>query len=170
MPWWREAHLSGGSLNEQATHFIDMTRFLFGEVAHIGVTARAHRDHPGVIGAAAIHLTMTSGLSGAFFYSCEATYKSIGYRVLTTTQEFVMEGWDMAVTRPEGLAESPVDDRDAIFLTETKAFLDAVDGAASIVRCDLLDALETQAVSDALAESAAQGRPVAVQPIAPRLR
>lgn len=170
VPWWRQPHLSGGSLNEQATHFIDLTRYLIGEIAEVAVTAHPHPDHPAVIGAAAVHLTAANGISGAFFYSCEATYKSIDYRVFTTTQEFVMEGWDMAVTLPEAIARRPINDRDAIFVTETRAFFDAVDGAKAAVLSDLFDALETQAVSDALAKAAATGQSVPVQSIASRLR
>lgn len=34
-PWWREKKKSGGQLTEQAIHFVDLARYLFGEVKSV---------------------------------------------------------------------------------------------------------------------------------------
>ena len=170
VPWWSQAALSGGALNEQLTHFVDMVRYLLGNIVEVNAIVRPHRDNVDVAGAASVTLQIDSGPIGSIFYSCEADYKSMEFTIITKLNAFVLEGWDMAISRPAVADSLPLGDRNDIFVSETKAFLDAIDGNPSAVRCDLADALQTQAVSDAIARSVACGQSVRVQQIAPRLR
>ena len=43
VPWWGDQALSGGQLNEQCTHLIDLARHLAGEVTEVNATVAAGR-------------------------------------------------------------------------------------------------------------------------------
>src|SRR4051812_36581062 len=40
VPWWGDPALSGGQLNEQCTHLVDLARHLMGEVAEVSALAQ----------------------------------------------------------------------------------------------------------------------------------
>lgn len=159
VPWWSNAAQSGGSLNEQATHFFDLVRFLLGEVSDVSVASEPHPAYSGLVGTAAITFTMRSGVVGSLNYSCRASYKAIAFSVATQSQEFELRGWDLLPTEPP----TPPD-RNAIFREETARFLTAVAGGANEILSTLEDAVRTQAVADAIDQAARTGQRVALTP------
>ena len=159
VPWWLRSEDSGGPVNEQATHLIDLSRFLCGEIANIHVKAGAILEQNNSPLSAAFQITFKSGALGSLFYSCEAKDKQIALRVITPEGGIDLMGWDLRLTSNSvdgsGIYDSPED----IFLTETARFLDAV-SANSIdgVACTFEDAWHTQLLVDSFRSVNIEGR------------
>lgn len=162
VPWWGQRELSGGPVNEQATHLVDLARYLVGEVRQVQAVVTEHPDRPGMAGSAAVTLQFDDGVLGSLLYSCRATVKEIGFRVFTVDGAVRLDGWDLARLDGNGAAGSapaPAADRYQVFHDETAAFLTAVAGGPrDAVLCDLEDAVRTQHVVDAIHRAAASGR------------
>jgi myo-inositol 2-dehydrogenase / D-chiro-inositol 1-dehydrogenase len=151
--WWVDPLQSGGPVNEQATHLVDLCRYLLGEIAEVAAlgTGEAHTDRT-----MAMSLRTIDGLCAALVYSCQAAEKHVRVEVVTTAGVEGLYGWDLlAPGEPE-----PTDPGD-IFVTETAAFLSASDD----VLCDFADAMRTQAVVDAIIASARSGTAQRPQPV-----
>jgi predicted dehydrogenase len=162
VPWWSCVEQSGGPLNEQATHFVDLARFLLGEPTRVAASATPHPTHPHLVGNAVLTLSFDNAVLASLFYSCRADVKAISFRVFTTCEELCLEGWDLDLIDPEDhrlLAPAPTD-RYTIFDTETATFLDAIVAhKPSTILCNLTDALRTQHVLDAATRALAEGSP-----------
>ena len=152
VPWWTNRDISGGSLNEQATHLVDLTRFLLGEVVSVQVSAVACPDDSRLIGTAAIVLRCEGDVPCALIYSCRASYKSIGFQVFTDTGNVTLTGWNLELQNGSGYASLDAStDRSQIFYAETEQFLTAVEtGMPGPILCDFEDACRTQLVMDAI--------------------
>jgi len=161
VPWWGRRELSGGPVNEQATHLVDLARYLVGEVHQVQAVVTGHPDRPGTAGSAAVTLEFDGGVLGSLFYSCRATVKEIGFRVFTANGAVRLDGWELARVDADAAPgpAAPPADRYQVFHDETAAFLAAVAGGPrDAVRCDLEDAVRTQQVVDAIHRAAASGR------------
>lgn len=164
VPWWRQPGQSGGSVNEQATHFVDLARLLIGEPIQVQATAQTHPEHPQIVGSASLNFTFHNDVVGSFFYSCQADYKSMAFRLLTTREAFCFEGWDLTPSSPEPLRAEPPSDRNQIFQQETHCFLQAVaQDNPSLIRCTLAEALRTQRVMDAVDRALQSGQAISLQ-------
>ena len=165
VPWWTRHDASGGSLNEQVTHAIDLFRHLLGEPEQVHTQASLHPEHPGLIGSAVVSLSWAGGVLATLFYSCRSTAKAIGLRVFTASGEQVLHDWDF-----HEAGEVPVapEDRNRIFDVETQGFLQAVAGGGTDgIRCDVADAWRTQRVLDAAGRSWTEGRPCPIDTTVP---
>lgn len=161
VPWWLDAALSGGPVNEQATHVIDVCRFLLGDIDLVqAIPANARRSAPEAT--AAIALRFAAGQAGTLLYTCgmREKQKQIGVRVLTADGSVDLSGWEFAIASTLLKAPPAGDGATPIFTIETDRFLRAVgDNAHGAVACDYADALRTQLVVDAVRQSMASGRP-----------
>ncbi len=159
VPWWKDKASSGGPLNEQATHLIDLARYLVGEISMVQGTSTPLPGHTDLVGTAALSLQFTQGASFSLLYSCQAKTKMINFTVYTPDQFVRLEGWDFRLMddEPENSeAEAP---RNAIFQSEVEAFLSGiVAGSSRPIVCDLEDAFKTQRVVDALNRAIKSGR------------
>ena len=167
VPWWGDPSLSGGQLNEQCTHLIDLARYLVGEISEVNAFAQPSPECNGGAAAVSILLRFSEGNLGTVICGCLATEKQIGCRVFTPRGQLALEGWDFrwspSAVFGDGSDLDPVED---VFLAECKAFLDAVrSGETSAIRCDLAEAMKTQQVVDAVrrALGAAANEPLADQ-------
>lgn len=151
VPWWGDATLSGGQLNEQCTHLIDLARHLVGEVTEINAFAQASPDGGGGTAAVSILLRFRSGALGTVICGCLAQEKQIGCRVFTPRGQVVLDGWDFKWSPSAAFGDgSDLEPGEDVFLAECRSFLDAVrSGDASAIRCDLAEAMRTQRVVDA---------------------
>jgi predicted dehydrogenase len=137
--------LSGGPFNEQATHIVDLCRFVAGEVADVrSVSSGDDPEQPTRFAAA---LRFESGAVGTLAYTCDAPDKFIAFELITTSGALRLEGWDFKV------AASTFDIRanaeGEVFETETRAFLTAAMTAdQSLIASSFEDATRTQAVVD----------------------
>ncbi|MCB1053520.1 MAG: hypothetical protein KDC71_23155, partial [Acidobacteria bacterium] len=154
VPWWSQKACSGGPLNEQAAHFVDLAQIVGGPIREVQVLSQLAGDS-GAIGAASIQFRFMGNKTGQMFYSCMAQEKQIGFRVFTQTGELNLSGWDL---QPQFAPCEPDPHRYAIFETETAIFLGAVlkqDGSA--IRCRFEDAYSTQRVLEAIGRASQSG-------------
>jgi predicted dehydrogenase len=160
VPWWGDPALSGGQLNEQCTHLVDLARHLVGEVAE--VTAFAQPAPQGIRGAASVSVALRfeSGALGTISCGCLAREKQIGCRVFTAGGQIALEGWDFRWTPSAAFGDGSDLAAADPFHAEAAAFLEAVvTGDRSAIRCDLAEAMKTQRTVDTIAATlAARGR------------
>lgn len=75
-PWWRQEKLSGGQLVEQATHIVDLARYMAGEVKSVyaGATTGAMLEIEGydITDASVTNLNFDSGAVGFISTTCIA--------------------------------------------------------------------------------------------------
>jgi myo-inositol 2-dehydrogenase / D-chiro-inositol 1-dehydrogenase len=152
--WWSREQLSGGPINEQATHLIDLCRFIAGDVRTVCAVSRDSSGDGSTTLAAA--LEFDSGAIASLFYSSGAVEKHIGLDVVTRSGIIGLRDWNFRML--DG-ADTAGEESEDIFLIETGAFLDAVRlNSPSLVRCSFADALETQKVVDRIRAAAAETR------------
>lgn len=146
VPWWSVEQLSGGPFNEQATHLMDLFRFLGGS------TEPLHAVASGPDGAETTVLTLVrlaGGGSGSFLYSCEAKEKDILIAVETPAGVLELRGWDLELARNTIDGTLPQAEHQPIFEKETHAFLNAVTTCdAQLILADFGEAYQTQLAMD----------------------
>jgi myo-inositol 2-dehydrogenase/D-chiro-inositol 1-dehydrogenase len=144
VPWWELPDLSGGPFNEQATHLVDLCRYVVGEIAEVRALAGPGGDGKR-IARAAVAMRFEDGAVGALAYTCEANDKHIGLHIVTDAGAIELRGWSFS---PAGSSDEPEPDA---FALETRAFLASVSGAdARLILSDFADATKTQSAVDAV--------------------
>jgi myo-inositol 2-dehydrogenase/D-chiro-inositol 1-dehydrogenase len=160
--WWLDCAQSGGPFNEQATHFVDLCRFLLGEIVEVFALGHKSEVGAGVDDSVSVTLRFANGALGTLLYSCRASSKQIGIEVFSTAGRVRLEGWDLRLCDTEPQATEPED----VYALEDAAFFRAIDmGDQSLVRSSLADALQTQMVVDAIHASLRSRRPAPVEVI-----
>jgi len=155
VPWWSDARQSGGPINEQMTHLVDLFRYLIGEIAEVQVLSDCRSS---AARRAAVSLKFTGRAMGTIVYSCEGQEKHIGLRVMTDHREHILDGWDFRDETPQ-----PDSDRNHVFRDEVAAFFSDIQHAKLMnVRSTFEDALRTQIVMDAILMSLTSGSSVVV--------
>ena len=156
VPWWSDQEESGGPLNEQCTHLVDLFRFLVGEISAVQ-SIPGNSDE--LLGSASVNFLFANGALGSLLYSCHAITKHIGLEVYTSSHSYPLEGWDF-----RNLSSDDLDiDKNAIFITETKAFFEQLKTGKHDGRlCSLFDAARTQKVVDAMIHSVKTGELIEV--------
>ncbi|GAB2954438.1 hypothetical protein GCM10027280_48550 [Micromonospora polyrhachis] len=172
VPWWAQAERSGGPVVEQAAHVLDLTRLLAGEV--VAVTAYGDGappcDDADIDGVTVAALRFASGAVGTVTSACVLDWKHrAGVEVLAdglalriTEDELVVRDGD----REQRYPGDPAAARVAV----DRAFVDAVRGVGADIRMPYPEAFRTHRLACAVAESAATGRSVRLDPmeVAPR--
>jgi myo-inositol 2-dehydrogenase/D-chiro-inositol 1-dehydrogenase len=152
VPWWLDVNQSGGPVNEQCTHYIDLCRFFCGEISEAQALVRPLIGAPAAEGTVAITLRFENGLIGSGLYSCEASQKQMAFEVFLRDRSVRLEGWDLRTSE-----EARTED---IFVKEVSAFFEAVQsGDASTIQSDIASALKTQSVVDAVRRAMKSGLP-----------
>lgn len=168
--WWRVQAQSGGQLVEQATHTVDLMRYLVGEVTRVysaGAT-RLLKDTPNydIFDVAATTLHFTSGAIGSVMNTSAlnggaAAGAPSGVHLIMQDQRLEVWGTTLRVT----VAGKSEEHRftGAPMLAEDQAFVEAVARKdPNRVRSPYADAARTLAVTLAAEESARTGQPVDV--------
>jgi predicted dehydrogenase len=148
VPWWRVQAESGGQVVEQATHLVDLARFLLGEAEVVHAAARhvPLTDHPDldVAAVSAATLAFDSGPLGVFTATC------VLHATVDAEVEFHCEGRKVTLTNKvlrredaDGTHETPIG-RDPLVIADER-FLAAVrEQDPGHLVCDYADALRTQ--------------------------
>jgi predicted dehydrogenase len=164
VPWWLRSTDSGGPVNEQATHLIDLCRFLCGEIVEVTATLGGIIEKTDAHLSAALLLRFQNGSAGTLFYSCEAKDKQIAIRIITPDGGLDFTGWDLRMTTntidDRGIVSNDSED---IFVLETSRFLKSVvANDPSGVACSFEDAWRTQRVVDRIRQTEATQATAAV--------
>ena len=159
--WWSQPDHSGGPFNEQATHFVDLCRFLMGEVIEVFAFARKSVSKAGIDDTITVTLSFAGDALGTLLYSCRASDKQIGIRIFSTTGGLELEGWDLRLKDDEGKEDYFEDP----YIKEDAAFFAAIDAAdQSLIKSSVADAVRTQMVVDAVHRSILSRKPERVAP------
>jgi myo-inositol 2-dehydrogenase / D-chiro-inositol 1-dehydrogenase len=160
-PWWRRRDGSGGQTVEQTTHVLDLARALAGEVTEVqafGTRAPGADVDEVSVGS----LRFAGGAVGSLASTCLLPHlHRAGVEVvadgmwlsLSETELVVESDGERALWRAQADAR-PLPDRD---------FVQAVRGGPDRIRVPWPEAYRTHRVACALARSADEGRPVAVE-------
>lgn len=152
VPWWADPALSGGQLNEQCTHLVDLARYLVGEIVEVSAWAQPMPERPGANAAVSVMLRFEMGALGTILCGCLADEKQIGCRVFTRRGQLILDGWDFKLAATSGTTPGAENCSTDVFGEEAAAFLSAVQsGDRKGIHSDLADALKTQRVVDAAA-------------------
>jgi predicted dehydrogenase len=172
-PWWRVQAQSGGQLVEQATHTVDLMRWLLGDVSRVYGTGarRVFKDLPNydIFDVATTTLHFASGVVGSvantsILGSGTAAGAPSGVHVLA--QDLRLEVWGTSLKLTTAGKTEDLRWSSNTMLVEDQAFVEAVarrDPAR--VRSPYVDAARTLAVTLAAEESARTGAPVDVPKI-----
>lgn len=157
--WWRE-DASGGQVVEQATHIIDLARFLSGDVTEVFGLA-SHRDRADFEGltvptATTASLRFASGTIANLAATCLLRWNHrVGLHVFADALAMEITDHDIMIDTGHG---RPVrhTEGDPVW-REDRDFVDAVQGKENRIRCPYAEALETHRVALAVSKSAATG-------------
>lgn len=164
--WWRRAEGSGGQIVEQATHVIDLARFLAGEVTEVfGLAARRDRaEFPGtdIATASTAVLRFASGAIATLSATCLLRWSHrVGLHVFADGLALELTDRDIVVDVGRGRPSRPAEG-DPVARMD-RAFLDAARGGENRIRTPYAEALQSHLVALAAAESARTGAPVRLE-------
>lgn len=156
VPWWSDDAHSGGPINEQTTHLVDLARYLVDDVVEVQAIGASE--------AAAVTLRFANGVLGSLLYTCQAKQKAIGMHVIGEDTRVTLDGWDFRLRGEDGRLFPEGDaDRNQIFELEVAAFFDAIHkGSTDPILSDFADAMRTQNTVDAIRRALGSGRTEAV--------
>ena len=167
-PWWRVQGQSGGQVVEQATHVVDLQRYLIGEIEsiHTAAATRLMTDAPNldIFDVSAATFQFANGAVGTLLNTCGLNGvpgESWDHGVTIVARDLSMWVWTNGgrIARP-GEVREVTNSADAAYLLD-EAFVRAVQsGDASNVRSTYADAVLTLRDTLAIEESARTGAPV----------
>jgi predicted dehydrogenase len=159
--WWSREAESGGQLIEQATHMLDLARYLVGEAETVfAATARHQRpDHPAqdVDQVSAALVRFAGGAIGTFAATCllAATHR-VGLHLFA--EGLAIEIGLHGVAIDDGGTRTEVAADGEAMAREAGAFVDAVRGGDPAgIRSTYADALRTHRLTTRAVESARRG-------------
>ncbi|MER5334406.1 Gfo/Idh/MocA family oxidoreductase [Micromonospora sp. NPDC002717] len=161
--WWCSRDRSGGPVVEQAAHVLDLVRTLVGEATE--VTAYGNGTPPPVDGAdidsvTTAALRFANGAVGTLTAACVLGWKHrAGLEILADGMALSLTEDSLVVCDADGERRFDADP-DAARVAVDRAFVDAVRGVGDDVRVPYAEALGTQRLALAVADSARTGRTV----------
>jgi len=166
--WWVVKEKSGGQLVEQATHTVDLVRYLFGEVEEVysAATRGFVKDIPiyTIDDASLTTLKFRSGTIVTIYATCIANAGGVGVslNIYAPRHTIKFSGWalDAEILAVDSKPETIKGEGD-IFRVEDEIFINAVrTGDASGILCDYADGLKTAEVTLAGNRSMETGEPI----------
>lgn len=162
--WWRQEQ-SGGQMLEQATHIVDLARYLCGDVVSAyGLaehSARASHPELDVATASIATLAFADGAIGNFAATCLLGWNHrVGLHLFG--DGFAIELTDHDVMIDVGAGRPVTGNRSDPVWHQDRAFVDAARGGENRIRCTYRDAVETLRVMDAIGQSVASGQAVKI--------
>ncbi|MEU5669431.1 Gfo/Idh/MocA family oxidoreductase [Micromonospora sp. NPDC047753] len=161
--WWSRRDRSGGPVVEQAAHVLDLIRVLAGEVTE--VTAYGNGTPPPVDGAdidsvTTAALRFADGAVGTLSAACVLGWKHrAGLEILADGVALAITEEGLSIRDADGERHVPADP-EAARVAVDRAFVDAVRGIGDDVRVPYAEALATQRLALAVADSARTGTTV----------
>ncbi len=163
--WWKQAG-SGGQMVEQATHLLDLARFLVGEVTEVyGRASHKERgEFPGldVPTTSTATLTFENGTVANVASTCLLGWNHrVGLHIFADKLAIELTDHDIMVDVGRGRPVRGADG-DPVW-REDRDFIDAVAGRENHIRCTYADALATHRLALAVSQSARSGDVIPVK-------
>lgn len=160
--YYKDRATGGGAVQDALTHVLNAAEWLVGPVTQLAADV-GHQVLDGVNVEDTAHvITRHGNVMGSFSLNQHQAPNEVSITVIATGGtarfEFHNQRWRW-MTEPGGTwtdEESPPLERDALFIRQAHAFLNAVEGAAEPL-CSLADARQTLAVNLAILRSAERG-------------
>ena len=161
--WWWKQDQSGGQINEQTTHIVDLAHYLVGDVTQVfGAASHMPRpDFPGldVATASSATLKFASGAVGNIGSTCLLGWNHrVGLHLFGDRLAIEMTDHDIMVDVGRGRPYRHADG-DPVW-RQDRDFIDAVRGGENRIRCPYGEALKTLRITDAIRRSIETGRSV----------
>lgn len=161
--WWWKKDKSGGQMIEQATHLLDLVRFLVGEVTEVyGRAGHQERsDFPGldVPTVTTASLAFETGVVANIASTCLLGWNHrVGLHIFADRLAIELTDREIMVDVGRGRPVRAADG-DPVW-REDRDFIDAVRGGESRIRCPYSEALVTHRLALAVMSSAQGGQPV----------
>ena len=165
--WWRVMAKSGGMLHEQATHQIDMIRYLAGEITEVykidSMRVNIDQENNTIPDAEVVTLQFENGAVG-YITTTSALVRGGG----SMRTDFILEdhivlqlSWGNFTIVPEGVVTVDVPDTPQVSVDE--AFINAIQANdQSIVKSSYADGLRSALVSICANQSAIEGKPIQI--------
>jgi predicted dehydrogenase len=159
---WREREeLSGGGINDEATHVVDLIRYLVGEIVAVQAWRHTPSRSSDVSASVAVLIRLQAGIPGTVLYSGESAVKQINISIHTPKRELRLTSWDFdlidGTRRVAGRSRGS--ERSEIFVREVEVFVRAIrESNPSLIRSTVADAMRTQRVVDLIRESVSNDR------------
>jgi predicted dehydrogenase len=164
-PWWRRQNQSGGQIHEQATHIIDLARYLVGDIQKVYCCAARREMHKEFRDSTVADVTtltaeFANGAIGHFSAACLLNgISEVGLSLVVKDAVYDLFGNALSIRRPDQTQN--IMHRNNAYLDEDKAFIEAVQsGKRGPIKSTYADALKTLRVTLAANQSAKSGRPV----------
>ena len=166
-PWWTDKSKSGGQFHEQATHTVDLARYLFGEAMEV-YAASAKGFNKGIPNysmddAVTVAVRFANGGIANLMASCSS---NAGGRIFldlhSLNQNFHFTDWNhnLVITAKDNAREE-VKGEEGIFAIEDQAFINAVrSGDRSAILSPYADGVKSALLSIAANLSLETGKPV----------
>ena len=165
--WWWKQDKSGGQMVEQATHLLDLARFLVGEVTEVYGRA-GHTDRPEFPGldvptVTTATLTFETGVVANVASTCLLGWSHrVGLHIFADRLAIELTDRDIMVDVGRGRPVRGADG-DPVW-REDRDFIDAVRGGENRIRCPYSEALATHRLALAVVASVQEGKPVSIAP------
>lgn len=163
--WWREMGKSGGQLVEQATHTLDMMRYLAGDIQKVyaNMSLLVSEDIPGtdVPDVSSVSMVFQSGALGHLDTCFIQADHRTGVEIMGRNFRVAIDGRTVTIVDESGtsVTDSAVD----MYKDQDRAFIEAiVTGDRSLILAPYETALQTLAVTLAANDSARLGTPIAI--------
>lgn len=163
--WWVRQDESGGQVLEQATHILDLMRYLVGECEAIAAVSAdatgAERGDVDITDVSDILLRFEQGAIGSLATTrLLGTSHRVGLECFSTGQALALEivPHRLIVGRAtESTRIISAQDQAACYRAQDRAFIDAVQGKPAVIRSSWQDALRTHALALRASELARAG-------------
>jgi predicted dehydrogenase len=160
--WWRVWERSGGMLHEQATHQVDMMRYLVGDITRVcakySLNVLKDVENLDIPDAQAMVMEFKNGATGYFAASCALTKGGYSSGIEIVLRDMMLKFGQELTIVPEGAATIELP---APGMNIDQAFIHAIrTGDRSVIKSDYFDALKTTEVTLGANKSAETGRPV----------
>ena len=164
--WWKEGQ-SGGQMIEQATHLLDLCRFLIGEVTDVygRVGHKDRQEFPGldVPTVTTANLTFQTGVIANIASTCLLGWSHrVGLHIFADRLAIELTDREIMVDVGKGRPVRGADG-DPVW-REDRDFIDAVRGGENRIRCPYSEAVATHRLALAVVSSARLGKPVHLDP------
>lgn len=168
-PWWTNKSKSGGQFHEQATHTVDIARYLFGEAVEVFAAAANgfNKGIPGYTMDDAVSVVIKFENGGVANLMASASSNAGGSLFLdlhSLNHNFHFTEWNHnVVIKAKGGELEEIKGEEGIFSIEDAVFVAAVrSGDRSGIRSTYADGVKTSLVSLASNRSLETGKPVSL--------